>query len=153
MARTSSRTRTTVRTRTPAAAVNPRTLFLAGLGAVVIGRREAERLAGEAATLPDRLRAGADAAVGAARGEVKKLRRSADLRLAPVRKDIDALGKRIEQAKTQGIGEAAKRLNPLLTRVGLPAIAVPRAVKAKAKPAAKRRPATKKVAKASRRRA
>jgi hypothetical protein len=133
MARTSSRTRTATRARPASAAVNPRTVFLASLGAAVIARREAERLAADAATVPQRLRAGADAAVDSARSEVKKL------------------GKQIDAARTQGVAEAAKRLNPLLARVGLPKIAAKTPAKRGAKAATKRRPAATKAAKTARR--
>lgn len=150
MARPSSRTRTA----TPAVApVNPRTLFLASLGAIALGRREAERLATEASTVPQRLRAGADAAVDTARGEVQKLRKSALSRIAPLRREVGRLGAQVEAAREQGVVEAAKRLNPLLSRVGLPTITSGRAVRKAAKPAGSRRPSTKKVAKPARRRA
>lgn len=160
MPRSTSRTRsrTAPRAAAQAAAVNPRTLLLAGLGAAVLARREAERLAADAATLPGRLRAGADAAVDTARGEVRKLARSARTRIAPIQRDLDRLGAQIEAAGTQGVAEAAKRLNPLLSRVGLPTIAAParkaasRAARAGTTATTARRPA-KKVAKAARRRA
>ena len=160
MARSTSRTRsrTAPRAAAPAATVNPRTLLLAGLGAAVLARREAERLAADAATLPERIRAGADAAVDTARGEVKKLAKSARTRIAPIQRDLDKLGAQIEAAGTQGVAEAAKRLNPLLSRVGLPTIkaaarkVAARAPRAGAKATTVRRPA-KKAAKATRRRA
>jgi hypothetical protein len=151
MARSSSRTRTVARARTAAAPVNPRTVFLAGLGAAVLARREAERLAAEAVTVPQRLRAGADAAVDTARSEVKKLAKSARTRIAPLQREADKLGKQLDAARTQGVAEAAKRLNPLLARAGLPKIAVKAPTKRAPKAAPKRRPAAKKTAKTARR--
>lgn len=150
MARSSSRTRSPARQRPVAAPVNPRTVFLASLGAAVIARREAERLAAEAATVPQRLRAGADAAVDTARDEVDKLAKSARSRIAPLQREADKLGKQIDAARTQGVAEAAKRLNPLLARVGLPTIAAKAPPKRSAKSAPKR-PAAKKAVKARRR--
>lgn len=165
MARSLPRTRTSTRASVAAAPVSPRTLFLASLGAALLARREAERLAADAATVPERLRAGADAAIGTARSEVKKLAKSARARIAPLKREVDRLGSQVEAVRDQGVAEAAKRLNPLLARVGLPTIttkrraAAPRAARkatkaAKtAKPAAARRPVAKTVAKAARRRA
>lgn len=150
MARPSSRPRTAASAVAP---VNPRTLFLASLGAIALGRREAERLATEASTVPQRLRAGADAAVDSARGEVQKLRKSALSRIAPLRREVGRLGAQVDAAREQGVVEAAKRLNPLLSRVGLPTITPGRTVRKAAKPARSRRPSVKKVAKTSRRRA
>lgn len=158
MARSLPRTRTSTRASVAAAPVNPRTLFLASLGAALMARREAERLAAEAATVPERLRAGADAAVDTARSEVRKLAKSARTRIAPLKREADKLGAQLEAARDQGVAEAAKRLNPLLSRVGLPTIATarraaaPRTARKAAKPAA-RRPVAKKAAKAARRRA
>ena len=122
MARSSSRTRTrsSTRPRAVAAPVNPRTVFLASLGVAVLARREAERLASDVAEVPQRLRAGADAAVDTARSEVKKLAKSARSRIAPLKREADKLGAQIDAARVQGVAEAAKRLNPLRTRVGLP---------------------------------
>ena len=157
MARSSSRSRTTARARKAAAPVNPRTVFLASLGAAVIARREAERLAADAATVPQRLRAGADAAVDTARSEVKKLAKSARSRIAPLQREADRLGAQLDAARAQGVAEAAKRLNPLLVRVGLPAIVAKAPARragrrtAIAKVAPKRRPAAKKTVKAARR--
>ncbi|MGL6289705.1 MAG: hypothetical protein ACRC2H_03350 [Silanimonas sp.] len=151
MARSSSRTRSTARPRAVAAPVNPRTLFLASLGAIALGRREAERLAADAATVPQRLRAGADAAVDTARGEVQKFAKSARSRIAPLRREADKLSKQIDAARTQGVAEAAKRLNPLLSRVGLPAIVLAKAPAKRATKTAAKRPVAKKVAKARRR--
>jgi hypothetical protein len=150
MARSSSRTRSPARQRAVAAPVNPRTLFLASLGALALGRREAERLAADAATVPQRLRAGADAAVDTARSEVKKLAKSARSRVAPLQREADKLGAQIEAARTQGVAEAAKRLNPLLARVGLPKIVAKAPVKRAAKRTSKR-PVAKKATKARRR--
>lgn len=151
MARSSSRTRTAARARIAAAPVNPRTVFLASLGAAVIARREAERLAADAATVPQRLRAGADAAVDTARTEVKKLAKTARSRIAPLQREADKLGAQLNAARTQGVAEAAKRLNPLLVRVGLPKIVAKAPAKRSTKAAPKRRPAAKKTAKTARR--
>jgi hypothetical protein len=151
MARTPSRTRTATRARAAAAPVNPRTVFLASLGAAVIARREAERLAADAATVPQRLRAGADAAIDTARGEVNKLAKSARSRIAPLQREADKLGKQIDAARTQGVAEAAKRLNPLLVRVGLPKIAAKAPAKRASKAAPKRRTTAKKTTKTARR--
>lgn len=159
MARSLPRTRTVARSKATPAPVNPRTLFLASLGAALLARREAERLAAEASSVPERLRAGADAAVETARSEVKKLAKSARSRIAPLRREADKLGAQLDAARDQGLAEAAKRLNPLLARVGLPTIATshrkaaPRTARKAAKPAAGRRPVAKKAAKATRRRA
>ncbi len=120
MARSSSRT---VK-RASAASVTPRTLFLAGLGAALLAGREAERLALDAASVPQRILAGADAAIEAARIEAQKLS-----------------------------SVARVRLNPLLARVGLPKWTAPRASRKAAKPAAGRRPAAKKSARTTARRA
>lgn len=156
MARSSSRSRTAA--RASAAPVNPRTLFLASLGAALLARREAERLAAEAATVPDRVRAGADAAIETARAEARKFAKSARSRIAPLKREVDKLGAQVEAAREQGVAEAAKRLNPLLARVGLPTLPVRRAaagrsVRKPAKAAPSRRPAARKVAKPARRRA
>lgn len=151
MARTTSRTRTVAR-KAVAAPVSPRTLFLASLGAVVLGRRQAQRLASDVGTVPQRVRAGADAAVSVARVEANKLAKVAKTRVAPLRREVDKLGAKVDSARKQGVAEAAKRLNPLLARVGLPTIAVARAAR-KTKAASARRPAAKKVVKAVRRRA
>jgi hypothetical protein len=147
MARSSSRTRTrsTARPRAAAAApVNPRTVFLASLGAAVLAGRQAERLAADAAEVPQRLRA------GTARSEVKKLAKSARSRIAPLKREADKLGAQIGAARVQGVAEAAKRLNPLLTRVGLPKIVAKAPAKRAAKAAVKR-PVAKKAVKARRR--
>jgi hypothetical protein len=151
MARTTSRTRSVAR-KAVAAPVSPRNVFLAGIGAVIVGRRQAERLVADAATVPQRVRAGADAAVSTARLEANKLAKVAKTRIAPLRREADKLGAQMDSARKQGLAEAAKRLNPLLTRVGLPTITVARAAR-KTKAAATRRPAAKKVVKAVRRRA
>lgn len=152
MARSSSRTRTrsSTRPRAVAAPVNPRTVFLASLGVAVLARREAERLASDVAEVPQRLRAGADAAVDTARSEVKKLAKSARSRIAPLKREADKLGAQIDAARVQGVAEAAKRLNPLLTRVGLPKI-VAKAPAKRAAEAAVKRPVAKKAVKARRR--
>lgn len=152
MARSSSRTRSrsTARPRAVAAPVTPRTVFLASLGAAVLARREAERLVADAATVPQRLRAGADAAVVTARSEVKKLAKSARSRIAPIQREADKLGAQIDAARVQGVAEAAKRLNPLLVRVGLPKI-VAKAPAKRATKAAVKRPVAKKAVKAHRR--
>lgn len=152
MARSSSRTRTrrTARPRAVAAPVNPRTVFLASLGVAVLAGRQAERLASDVAEVPQRLRAGADAAVDTARSEVKKLAKSARSRIAPLKREADKLGAQIDAARVQGVAEAAKRLNPLLTRVGLPKI-VAKAPAKRADKAAVKRPVAKKAVKARRR--
>lgn len=152
MARSSSRNRTrrTARPRAAAAPVNPRTVFLASLGAAVLAGRQAERLASDVAEVPQRLRAGADAAVDTARSEVKKLAKSARSRIAPLKREADKLGAQIDAARVQGVAEAAKRLNPLLTRVGLPKIVAKAPAKRAAKAAVKR-PVAKKAVKARRR--
>jgi hypothetical protein len=152
MARSSSRTRTrrTARPRAVAAPVNPRTVFLASLGVAVLAGRQAERLASDVAEVPQRLRAGADAAVDTARSEVKKLAKSARSRIAPLKREADKLGAQIDAARVQGVAEAAKRLNPLLTRVGLPKIVAKAPAKRAAKAAVKR-PVAKKAVKARRR--
>jgi hypothetical protein len=152
MARSSSRTRTrsSTRPRVVAAPVNPRTVFLASLGAAVLAGRQAERLASDAAEVPQRLRAGADAAVDTARSEVKKLAKSARSRIAPLKREADKIGAQIDAARVQGVAEAAKRLNPLLTRVGLPKIVAKAPAKRAAKAAVKR-PVAKKAVKARRR--
>jgi hypothetical protein len=152
MARSSSRTRTrsSTRPRAVAAPVNPRTVFLASLGAAVLAGRQAERLASDVAEVPQRLRAGADAAVDTARSEVKKLAKSARSRIAPLKREADKLGAQIDAARVQGVAEAAKRLNPLLTRVGLPKIVAKAPAKRAAKAAVKR-PVAKKAVKARRR--
>jgi hypothetical protein len=152
MARSSSRTRTrrTARPRAVAAPVNPRTVFLASLGVAVLAGRQAERLASDAAEVPQRLRAGADAAVDTARSEVKKLAKSARSRIAPLKREADRLGAQIDAARVQGVAEAAKRLNPLLSRVGLPKIVAKAPAKRAAKAAVKR-PVAKKAVKARRR--
>jgi hypothetical protein len=152
MARSSSRTRTrsSTRPRVVAAPVNPRTVFLASLGAAVLAGRQAERLASDVAEVPQRLRAGADAAVDTARSEVKKLAKSARSRIAPLKREADKLGAQIDAARVQGVAEAAKRLNPLLTRVGLPKIVAKAPAKRAAKAAVKR-PVAKKAVKARRR--
>jgi hypothetical protein len=152
MARSSSRTRTrsSTRPRAVAAPVNPRTVFLASLGVAVLARRQAERLASDVAEVPQRLRAGADAAVDTARSEVKKLAKSARSRIAPLKREADKLGAQIDAARVQGVAEAAKRLNPLLTRVGLPKIVAKAPAKRAAKAAVKR-PVAKKAVKARRR--
>lgn len=154
MARSSSRnrnrTRLSARPRAAAAPVNPRTVFLASLGVAVLARRQAERLAADAAEVPQRLRAGADAAVVTARGEVAKLAKSARSRIAPLKREAGKLGAQIDAARAQGVAEAAKRLNPLLTRVGLPKI-VAKAPAKRATKAATKRPAAKKAVKARRR--
>jgi hypothetical protein len=152
MARSSSRTRTrsSTRPRAVAAPVNPRTVFLASLGVAVLARRQAERLASDAAEVPQRLRAGADAAVDTARSEVKKLAKSARSRIAPLKREADRLGAQIDAARVQGVAEAAKRLNPLLSRVGLPKIVAKAPAKRAAKAAVKR-PVAKKAVKARRR--
>ena len=152
MARSSSRTRTrrTAQPRAVAAPVNPRTVFLASLGVAVLARRQAERLAADAADVPQRLRAGADAAVVTARSEVTKLAKSARLRIAPLKREAGKLGAQIDAARAQGVAEAAKRLNPLLARVGLPKIVAKAPAKRAAK-AATKRPAAKKAVKARRR--
>ena len=152
MARSSSRTRTrsSTRPRAVAAPVNPRTVFLASLGVAVLARRQAERLASDAAEVPQRLRAGADAAVDTARSEVKKLAKSARSRIAPLKREADRLGAQIDAARVQGVAEAAKRLNPLLSRVGLPKIVAKGPAKRAAKAAVKR-PVAKKAVKARRR--
>jgi hypothetical protein len=152
MARSSSRTRTrsSTRPRAVAAPVNPRTVFLASLGVAVLAGRQAERLASDAAEVPQRLRAGADAAVDTARSEVKKLAKSARSRIAPLKREADKLGAQIDAARVQGVAEAAKRLNPLLARVGLPKI-VTKAPAKRARKAVAKRPVAKKVVKARRR--
>jgi hypothetical protein len=152
MARSSSRTRTrrTARPRAVAAPVNPRTVFLASLGVAVLAGRQAERLASDVAEVPQRLRAGADAAVDTARSEVKKLAKSARSRIAPLKREADRLGAQIDAARVQGVAEAAKRLNPLLSRVGLPKIVAKAPAKRAAKAAVKR-PVAKKAVKARRR--
>lgn len=150
MARSSSRTRSSARPRAVAAPVNPRTVFLASLGAAVLARREAERLVADAAAVPQRLRAGADAAVVTARSEVKKLAKSARSRIAPIQREADKLGAQFDAARVQGIAEAAKRLNPLLARVGLPKI-VAKAPAKRATKSAVKRPVAKKAVKARRR--
>ena len=76
MARSNPRNRTTSRSRAVPASVTPRTLFLAGLGAALLARRETLRLAADASEVPRRLRAGADAAVLTARAEVGQLARA-----------------------------------------------------------------------------
>lgn len=150
MARSSSRTRSPSRSHTAAAPVNPRTVFLASLGVAVLARRQAERLATDAAEVPQRLRAGADAAVVTARSEVNKLAKSARSRIAPLKREAGKLGAQFDAARTQGVAEAAKRLNPLLARVGLPKIVAKAPAKRTGKVAAKR-PAAKKAVKARRR--
>ncbi len=145
MARSSSRTRSTARSRAVAAPVTPRTVFLASLGAAVMARRQAERLAADVAEVPQRLRAGADAAVVTARSEVKKLAKSARSRIAPLQREADKLGAQLDAVRAQGVAEAAKRLNPLLARAGLPTIAAKVSSKRARKPAAKRAIANKTV--------
>jgi len=155
MARSLPSNRTANRARPAAVPVTPRTLILAGIGAALLARREAERLAAEASSVPQRLRAGADAAVETACIEAKKLANSARTGIAPLRREVAKLGTQLEAAREQGLAEAAKRLNPLLARVGLPTLAVrrPAAKRGVRKPAASRRPAAKKAVKAVRRRA
>lgn len=139
--------------------MTPRTLLLAGLGAALLARREAGRLAGEAAEVPERLRAGAEAAAHAARLEARRLAKAARDRLAPMQREADRVGVRIGQARAQGLAEAAKRLNPLLSRAGLPTIrSTPkrpaRAAGTRAKVAsATRRPDAKNAGRTARRRA
>lgn len=119
MARPLPRTRTTNRARPEVASVTPRTLLLAGLGAALLASREAERFAAEAASVPKRLRAGADAAVETAYIEAKKLAKS-----------------------------AGAHIDPLLARVGLPAIT---ALRPAAKRGANRRSTASKAVKVPRR--
>ena len=154
MARSNPRNRTTSRSRAVPASVTPRTLFLAGLGAALLARRETLRLAADASEVPRRLRAGADAAVLTARAEVGKLAKSARTTLAPIRREVDRLGGRIASVRDDGVAEAAKRLNPLLARAGLPAIKAQRAKPRKAsKPTAAPRRAARKTVGTARRRA
>lgn len=65
------------RSTAPSVPLNARSVFLASLGAVIRGRREALRLATEAASVRVRLRAGAEAAASTARSEAGKLVREA----------------------------------------------------------------------------
>lgn len=115
--------RKTLRPRTRAAAapaptLDARSLALASLGAVLRGRREVIRLAGEAAAVPIRLRAGAAAAAATARQEAAKLAKEAGRRIAPVKKNVALLRSQADQA----LAGAATTLNPLLARVGLPGL-------------------------------
>lgn len=160
MARPVTRTRSAPRVRPAAASLTPRTLFLASLGAALVARREAERLAADAADVPQRLRAGADAAVDTACAEARKLARTARTRIAPLQREAARLGAQIDAARIEGVAEAAKRLNPLLARVGLPKIPTASSRRPARKPTKRaagaspaRRPTVKKAAKATRRRA
>ncbi|MFN3965351.1 MAG: hypothetical protein ACK4JC_08020 [Silanimonas lenta] len=149
-----NRTRTSPARRRAPEAVTPRTLFLAGLGAAIVTRREAGRLAAQAVALPQRLKAGAEAAVATAQKEACKLRREAEGRLAPVRRELAAIGDRAGRIAGQGIDALGQRLNPLLARAGLPTFArpaKPKAPRKAAKTGRARRPAAKKAAPARRR--
>jgi len=153
MARTPSRTRKAAptRARAKAAEVNPRTLFLASLGVIVRGQREAERLAAEVVTVPVRLRAGADAAVSAARAETNAFVRKARSSVAPLRLEAERLSIQAQNLRKDAVNLAAARLNPLLGRAGLPVITPVR--KAAVKKASTRRAVKRPVAKAARRKA
>ncbi len=153
MARTPSRTRKAAptRARAIAAEVNPRTLFLASLGAIVRGQREAERLAAEVVAVPVRLRAGADAAVAAARAETNTFVRNASKRVAPLRREAERLGAQAQDLRNNVVNLAATRLNPLLGRAGLPVITPVK--KAAAKKATARRAVKRPAVKAARRKA
>lgn len=152
MARTPSRPRPASRARRVDTSLSPRTVFLASLGAAILVRRQAGQLATDVASVPDRLRAGADAAVATAKAEARKFTKSAKARVAPIQREMDKLGAKVESARVQGVAETAKRLNPILARVGLPAIPVARATPKKrtakkaVKSATSRRPAVKKAA-------
>lgn len=140
-------TRSASKARRPARAaatpVTARNVLLAGLGAVALGRRQAAQAVEALAAAPESLRERACAAAGQARREVEKLRKQAEKKMAPLRKQALAFA---DQAQA----EFEARLQPVLVRFGL----ADTPARARRRPAAKkasRRPAARQAAKRARR--
>lgn len=121
-------------TRTPALTLSPRAVILAGLGAVSLGRKQAIESIDGLADGATALRSRADAAARDAGSRVARLRKQAQSRLVPLKKQAMAFAK-------QAQASVETTLSPVLVKLGVkPAKAKrpARAAKRVARPAAKR---------------
>jgi hypothetical protein len=121
-------------TRTPKTTLNARAVILAGLGAVSLGRKQAIESIDGLADGAQSLRSRADAAARDAGKRVAQLRKQAQSRLVPLKKQAVAFAK-------QAQASVEIRLSPVLVTLGVkPAKAKrpARATQRAARPAVKR---------------
>jgi DNA anti-recombination protein RmuC len=112
--------------------LTPRAVLLAGLGAVSLGRKQAQESLEALAANAGELRARADDAAREAGARVAKLRKQAQTRLAPVQKQAEAFARQAEQ-------QFETTFAPVLARFGVAAKPAKRRAPARrAKPAARR---------------
>jgi DNA anti-recombination protein RmuC len=112
--------------------LTPRAMLLAGIGAVSLGRKQAQASLEALAANAEDLRARADDAAREAGARVAKLRKQAQTRLAPVQKQAEAFARQAEQ-------QFETTVAPVLAKFGVATQAKARRAPARrAKPAARR---------------
>lgn len=119
------------------APVGVRNVLLASIGATILVRRRASVAAEVLSTVPDRARAGIDAAGKALRSEIKRVEREAKEVLAPASAKVGRIVEEATAYGNQARGFVATRVNPMLAKAGLPAIPAPAKAEGKRKSAGK----------------
>ncbi len=144
-----AKTQTIKRASATTPAITPRTILLASVGAASIGSREAIKTYSDAVnnviTLPDTLRSQTKAALRDFERKTTQLQKKADMRLAPVKRELKRLRSQVQSISADAQYSVREAVAPVLERLGISIPTYIQRAPVKRPAAAKKVPAKKKT--------